>query len=262
MEHAQDFWKRNPVLVIGRPIERMPELSALAHFFPSAEGVQVAGREDMLVIVHCESSQDSSEQVQLLLASGFSSDQILVLANSQENAEDLRLRLSVQMEIARQRRLEQEILAATQNGALRFLHWETSSGEANALERARLAHALGCALHLGPAKHSRSIRLALFLELSKPERMEAVKSIRHVWPVASLLEKRAALAEGPWPPEIPHELALAECAHLAVEASDPIQFRDSFREKCTKLPFRFRGELRDAVERCFAQLWKGGTRAA
>lgn len=264
MEHVQDFWKRNPVLVVGRPLERIPELRSLALHAVSAEeaAASAPGLEDAILLVHYENPSEAEEEARRLVANGFTREQILILTCSDESAEELRLRISVHVELSRQRRLEEEITAATRNGALRFLHSGDPSGETKALDRARYAHALGCALQLGPARHSRSIRLALFLALSAPERLGQAKSIRHVWPVAPLLEKRAELRNAPWPPEIPLELALAECAHLAAEAGDHAQFRDSFREKCARLPFRFRGELRDAVERCFAQLWKGGSRAA
>lgn len=261
------------MLLLGQPLERLPELHGHGRYFADCpalfEALSPKELEDQFVLLHFTRAEDNETALRALISKGLSHDQILALPGAlQESTEDLRLRISVQIELMRQRRLDDEISAATGNGALRFLHELRGGGETIALDRARYAHALACALQLGPARHKRSVRLALFYSLpGSPGWTETLHSVRHLWPVGALLEQKGALAAGhsnaAWHADIPLELLVAECAELAAANADSaIQFRDQFREKCAKLPFRLRADLRDAAERCFTHVWEADSRAA
>lgn len=269
VERSHEYWKRNPMLVLGQPLTHLPELHGNGRHFPDCsslfESFTPKELADHFLLLHFRREEECEQETQKLLQKGVTRDQILTLRDGSECAEDLRLRISVQVELMRQRRLENEIQSATSNGALRFLHELRSSTESQALDRARFAHALACALQLGPSRHARSVRLALFYSLPSSESWrETLKSIRHLWPIAELLDASAAKdSTQAWSADLPLELLVAECAELAATNSESaIRFRDLFREKCAKLPFRLRADLRDAAERCFTHVWEGGPRAA
>jgi hypothetical protein len=286
VERSHEYWKRNPMLVLGQALNGLPEPQGMGKHFSDCSALfecfTAKELEDHFLLLHFTRQEENEETIHFLQQKGVTRDQIILLHSTpshsyessqilvahDECVEDLRLRISVQIELIRQRRLEKEILAATSNGALRFLHESRESTEVLALDRARYAHALACALQLGPSRHTRSVRLALFYSLPTHDSwQDSLKSTRHLWPIASLLEASSVLLEKDpleaWPAELALELLVAECAKLAANNADnAIRFRELFREKCAKLPFRLRTDLRDAAERCFTHVWEGDTRAA
>lgn len=244
-----DFWKKYPSLLVGQalpcgfipdelhlPQEKVQQLSAdiisqsyfLLHANPSAnltmaEQLKKQGAHPCQIFILLEKVHG--------LIDGSKSNISSIFLSAQDSSEEFRTRLLQAIELSRSNIL-----------ALESAHFVPPNQDPafaqRALDRARLTHSLCVNLKMGPTQHSGCIRDALQFENSNSEQR---------WLKNSLLQ--------PWPQDYPLAKVLVDISELALRNPQSASFRQGYRNASSQLAFKYRTDLKNAVETCFQHIW-------
>lgn len=165
--------------------------------------------------------------------------------------------------------LTEEIRIACDFGALPLLCGLAGQESAKLTERARYTYALAAALTADQNVIRRCLRLALLRDITRVNEWEKLTGeARHFWWIRDLLLTQQQLnfleCTDPWPQEAPVELIVVGVGQLLIDhgKGGAEQFRQAVRDKTVRLPFKFRTNLRLAVERICRRLWREDAAAA
>lgn len=242
-------WKRYPLIYIGEKIDAFPQpsipcFSSVATFLTSVASHE---KNNFYLLIR------ELENISILQKENFPEDQIILFVNSteqirhsdfclfekmpSEKAEDFRLRLQTTLEIAKQKKIDHELLLANENNSFNENEGPNKLSNEMKIGAAHLAHALCIALKASPQQHTSAIRACLQANI-------------------------ALDCESESPADQPLENLVKECAFLILQNTNVQIFRLKFRKKTSLLNFKLKTELKNAIDRCCEHLWEGHSRAA
>jgi len=246
VEQPNDKLSRNRILAVGHAFA----ISELR--LPIADSIEAlpGDLESFLVLLNLN-PEDQRAALDALSAKGLPPDQIILCLKEgapptfacdsltgflevldSDSIEERKRRFNARIETQKHRKLAAAIETARLKGIPSGLPADEWCAR---LDAAHLTHAFCLAIDLAPRIHGSSLKLALEHHAEKSQ----------------------------WPSSIPIEELLPLCARLALRHwQTPAKFREEFRDCSTKLPFRLRTDLRNAVERCLESMWKGLSHAA
>ncbi len=250
MDSISDAWKKYPLLVAGDLPVAPPGAHSISLSGGNYSGPLQINDFYIILALPCE---EIGNALACLEAAAVSPDQVIAFLPADvtfihpqlaflgllenipgESADEFRIRLFGKLECQRHKRLPFALHEAAEGGIARRLN-ERELLEA--LDTARLAHALSCGYGLSPEKHTKILRASL----KGPQ----------------------GISPAPWASDSSVEKLLVETAQLILKcAIHGGSFRDALKEHAVALPFRTRTELLHHVESSLGLLLGGKGHAA